>query len=362
MNYDWKYDQLHGIGSYWAGFAFQFDDQELVHIRHDYRNSVIQGGDNWAVHAGAVAPPEEANIMNPIVENNSGLTFTVKSKDTYYFGEPVVVELALRLRDLNGKEVHTSLHPNFELTKVAIKKPGGQVVMYEGLAEHFALPGTARLTEDKPSIYTSAYIGYGKDGFYFDQPGFYSIKAAYRTNEGAVITSDEIKIRVKSPVTETEDAIAALYMGDEQGRLFYLMGSDGDHLAAGNAAFNTVLERYSKHPLSAYAALAMGVNASRDFKKVRADKSVEVRPSDPMIAGALINKVYEQSKKGEGVDNITLNYAMRRKAIAEIKAGEVETAKNTLGTMRNHFEKQGLKPHVIRRINDQIAQVMTMAE
>jgi hypothetical protein len=361
MNYDWRYDQANGSGSFWLNFAFQFDDGELVHMRHDNRNSVIMGGDGWNVNAGAEAPPS-IDVMQPIIENHSGLNFTIKAKDTYYLGEPVVVELALRLRDLNGKEVHTSLNPNLEQTKVAIRKPNGQVVMYEGLADHFALPGTAVLTEENPSIYASTYIGFGRDGFYFDQPGFYSIKAAYRTIEGGVITSPDIKIRVKHPVTETEDAIAALYMGDQAGRLFYLLGSDGDHLEEGNEALRTVIEKYPKHPLSSYAALALGVNASRDFKTVNADKTVTVRPSDPLTAGQMISKVFEDTRKGEGVDNITLNYAMRRKAAAELKSGATDTAKDTLDTMRNYFEKQNLKPHVMDRVEEQIASTLASPE
>ncbi len=359
MNYDWKYDQTNGTGSYWNNFAFQFDDQELVHMRHDFRNSVIMGGDNWNVNSGAEGPHSEAtDIMQPILEDRSGLALSIKAKDTFYFGEPVVIELALKLRDLNGKLVHSLLHPSFELTKVAIKKPGGAIAMYEGLAEHFLQPATTKLTEENPSIYDSAYIGYGRDGFYFDQPGFYTIKAAYRTAEGGIINSDEIRIRVKFPVTETEDAIAALYMGDEQGRLFYLMGSDGAHLRSGNEAFRKVLEKYPKHPLASFAALATGVNASRDFKTILPDKSVEVRQSDPLTTGAMITKVYEATKKGEGVDNITLNYAMRRKALAEIKAGEKATAENTMATMREYFEEKNFKPHVMEKIDAQIAKVL----
>lgn len=361
MNYDWKYDTINGAGKFWLNFAFQFDDLELLHVRHGYRNNVIQGGDNWAIHAGEVAPEDRPKALPEVLENNSGLSLDIKAKDTYYLGEPVVLDIALRLRDLNGKKVHSALHPNTELTKIAIKKPNGDMVTYEGCAERFGTPQTASLTEDNPSIYDSAYIGFGKDGFYFDQPGFYSIKAAYRTAEGGVITSNELRIRVRYPVTEADETIAALYMGEQQGKLFYMLGSDGDHLQAGNDAFRTVLERYPKHPLSSYAALVLGVNASRDFKTVHADKTVTVRPADPMTAGDFITKVFDATKKGEGVDNITLNFALRRKAVAEIKAGQPDTAKNTLDDMRKFFEKKALKPHILRHIDTQIAHTMAMA-
>jgi hypothetical protein len=362
MNYDWKYDAINGSGNFWLNFAFQFDDQELQHLRHAYRNNVIQGGANWAVNAGEVAPEEQAEPVPDVIENNSGLSLTIKAKESYYLGEPVVIDIALRLRDLNGKKVHSALHPNVDLTKVAIRKPNGEVVIYEGLAERFGTPQITKLTEESPAIYDSAYIGYGKDGFYFNQPGFYSIKAAYRTAEGGVITSNEINLRVKYPVTEAEDTIAALYMGEQQGKLFYLLGSDGSHLQQGNEALNTVLEKYGKHPLSSYAALVLGINASRDFKHIDPiDKTVSVRRSDPLLAGAQLSKVFDHAKKGEGVDNITLNFAMRRKAVAEIKAGQADTAKNTLEDMRKFFERQNLKTHILRHIDAQIANTMATA-
>ncbi len=354
MNYDWKYDQLNGAGSYWANFNFRFDDQELVHIRHDYRNSVIMGGDNWNVNAGFGTGEDQIDLTKGMVENNSGVGLELYSKASFVLNEPVVVELKLHL---NGKEevtVNAMMHPNFDFIKLTIKKPNGEIVRYEPLVEHLCIPKMVKLDQSNPSIYESAYIGYGKDGFYFDQPGNYIIKAAYPTSDGGYVTSEDLKIRVKSPITPEEDQICDLYGGDEQGRLFYLLGSDAAHLQKGNDALKTVVDKYGDHPLCAYAALVQGINAGRDFKCVDENKQITVRKNDVGRNKEMLDKVLEMAQKGAGIDNITLNYAMRKKAECHLKNGDKKTAEATLSKMKNYMVKQGLKQHVIEHIDQQI--------
>lgn len=348
MNYDWKYDQNNGSGSFWANFSFIFDDLELVHVRHDYRNSVIMGGDNWATNPGFGTGEERFDITGAVIENHSGLSLELGAKPTFAYGEPVVVKLRLKLRDLNGKQVNALLHPNYDVTKIAIRKPSGKVVTYEPLAEHLCAPNLMNLNESNPSISASAYIGYGKDGHYFDQPGIYVLRAGYYTPDGSVITSQDVKIRVKSPLSAKEDDIAELYLGEEQGKLFYLLGSDAPHLQKGNDALSTVLDKYGDHPLSVYAALVHGVNAARDFKVVGSDKKVNIRKHDAKQAGEMVKKVFEMTKQGGGVDSSTLGYAMRKSAESHLRNGDKNAAKKTLVDLKTYLDKQSLPKHEIK--------------
>ncbi len=360
MNYDWKYDAVpgHGTGSFWANFAFQFDDQELLHLRHDFRNSVIMGGDNWATNAGLSTDETPIDFTKPMVENNSGLSLEISSKEAFKLGEPVVVEIRLSLQSSKSKRVNACLHPNFEFVRIAIRKPDGEIITYEPLADHLISPKMVTLGKSKPAIYESAYIGYGRDGFYFDQPGRYRLKAAYQTAEGAFLCSDDIEIRVNTPVTEADADIANLYSGDEQGKLFYLLGSDAAHLQKGNDAFDAVLQKYPGHPLSVYAALAQSVNASRDFKTVGPDNKVTVRPHNLAASNELTQKVFDMSREGKGVDNITLNYALRKNSECKIKSGDKEAAKQTLGEMKSYFAAQYLRPSVLEHIDEQISRTL----
>jgi hypothetical protein len=47
MNYPWVYhssSELFGEEAFWNAFNFQFSKQELIHLRHGFRNDLICGG------------------------------------------------------------------------------------------------------------------------------------------------------------------------------------------------------------------------------------------------------------------------------------------------------------------------------
>jgi hypothetical protein len=212
---------------------------------------------------------------------------------------------------------------------------------------------TVVLNTDCPAIYDSAYIGYGKDGFYFDQPGVYHLRAIYIAPDGSRVVSPTLSLRVRSPYTAMDEEVADLFMGDEQGQLLYLLGSDAAALKRGNEAFDLVLTRYAQHPLAVYARLVKGVNAERDFKQLATDKVVKVRRANTGESVSLLSSVVETSIADKGVDNITLNMAMRRLAHAQKKAGDLERADATMDKLVEVFKKKQLKPQVMRQITAQ---------
>lgn len=361
MNYDWRYDSRNGAGSYWSNFTFAFDQQEIRHMRHGYRNAVIMGGNDWAVGAGLEAPHSHADIFAvEMVENNTGLKLELQpAKRAFAFGEPVVTEIKLRCMDLNGKTVNTCIHPKYEYVKIAILKPNGKVVTYEPVGHNCAVPDFRQLTAEDNTAYASAYIGYGKDGFYFDQPGFYRIKAAYLHEDGSVIQSEEITIRVKSPVTKAEDEIADHYFSDDAGMLFYLLGSDSPSLQRGMEDMKYVADKYKNNELSVYANLLLGVNEGMRFKTVDpVENQVTVRKRDLKEATSNMTKVFDASKGEEGVDNITLSWAYRHLAKGFLLEGDDDTAKGILKAMEDTFKAKKLRPAVQRIISKQGAKVL----
>lgn len=347
MNYPWNYPS--GANAFWSAFPFQFDDPELIHLRHAFRDDVIMGGSNFAVGAALDDPQAFAKP----VKDDSGLRLELRAAKTFAMGEPVVVEIKLSMTDLRGKLVHKHLHPNMGFVQIGIRKPGGEVVVYDPLMEHCMVPEIIRLDEEHPSTYESAYIGYGKGGFYFDHPGIYQLRAVYHALDGSQVISDTLTIRVHAPLNETENEIADLYLGEEQGTLFYLLGSDSKFLERGNEALNTVLERYSDHPLSVYARLVKGFNAGREFKSLTPQKEMTVREPQHEQSISLLSDVVDASEAGKGVDNITLNMTMRRIASQQKSTGDKKSAKKTMERMVGIFNKQSLKPHVMRSIEEQ---------
>jgi hypothetical protein len=291
------------------------------------------------------------------IEDQSGLALVIKlPRESYALGEPVVIELKLSTTDLRGKRVHTYLHPNDSFLEIAIRQPSGRILRYRPLIEHCVdEEKTDRLGGEKLAVYDSAFIGYGKDGFYFDQPGVYHLRAAYSALDGSKVVSPMVSLRIKSPVTAVESDIADLYLGNEQGQLFYLLGSDLETLKPGNDALMEVVDKYPKQPLSVYARLVMGINAERDFKLIGKNKELSLRKADPSESVKMLTNVVDSSAGEKGVDNITLNMAIRRLAAAHAKAGDVKLAVDTLDHMTEIFKKKKLNPAVLNQISEQIS-------
>ena len=340
-----------GIAAYWAAFPFVFTDNELVHLRHGFHRDVIMGGSPFGRGAGEIDP---GRFDQPTVDN-SGLLLELRSKEAFEYGEPVVVELKLSTTDLRGRLVHDYLHPNNGLVHIAIQQPSGQTVIYRPLMPR-CVDSDRRVELDsteQPAIYQSAYIGYGRDGFYFQQPGRYTLRAEYVAADGSRVISQVLRLLVRSPLSRADEQVAELLLGEDQGQLFYLLGSDSQALEAGNRALDTVLDKHSDHPLAVYARLVKGINAEREFKLLTADKSLDVRPAKPGESIQLLSSVVEASTGEQGVDNITLNTVLRRLAQAHAKAGDDDKVPEVMDRMVEVFSKKKVNPYVMRKIRDQ---------
>jgi hypothetical protein len=352
MNYTWNYQPSSGPGgdaAYWAAFPFQFTDNEVIHLRHGLYRNVVMGANPFAKGAAEIDP----ELFAGPAEDRSGLALEVRSKGAFAYGEPVVVELKLSATDTRGTSTHGYLHPNDDFATIAIRQPSGRTALFQPMLRHCADEDRElRVTPDL-ALYKSAYIGHGRDGAYFDQPGRYAIRAAYVAADGSRIVSPVTELRVRPPVTARDEEVGELLMGDEQGQLLTLLGSDSEHLAGGNAALEELLDRHGDHPLATFARLAKGVNAARAFKTLTPEKRVTVREPDPSSSTAALTQVEKASDGDAGVDNITLNFVMRTRARAEARAGHTKKAQATLDSMPKVFKARGVKAEVVEQVRRQ---------
>jgi hypothetical protein len=349
MNYPGNYAPISGPGgeaAFWSAFPFHFDDLEVIHLRHAFRNNIIIGGNPF----GTGAALEDPEAFADSVGDNSGLCLTLEAQKTFALGEPVVVEIRLSTTDTRSKTVHRHLHLNLGFVQMGVRKPGGQVVAYEPLMQHCVEVETTTLDLDNPSIYDSVYLGYGKHGFLFDQVGIYQVRAIYYALDGSQVISDVLTMRVRTPIEKADEDVADLLLGDEQGKLFYLLGSDSEFLASGNKALDEVLEKHGTHRLAVYAQLAKGTNAGREFKSLTSDRRLLARKPDSAQSIMLLSAVVDASEAAAGVDNITLNQTMRCLARAQKSAGDKKAAAATKERLLGIFGKKNLRPHVMRHI------------
>ncbi|MEW9547948.1 hypothetical protein [Nonomuraea sp. NPDC050783] len=332
-----------GEPGYWAAFPFQFTDAELVHLRHGFYRDVAMGANAFGTGAAEIAPFERP------VEDRSGLRLEVRAKESFELGEPVVVEL--KLSAPGGPAVtHGHLHPDTEFTQVSITQPGGRTVLYRPMMRHCVdTSPDIRLDAGNPAMYRSAYIGHGRDGHYFQQPGEYQVRARYVAADGSRVVSPACPVRVRLPVTRDDHQVAELMLGEEQGKLFSLLGSDSPALRAGNLALDEVIDRYGDHPLATYARLVKGLNAESGFKALTTGKRLRVRPPDPKQG---IEHLARVARDGT-VDNITLNLVMRRLARAQARQGDLQRANAVLDEMVALFTAKGVNPIVLGQVRRQ---------
>lgn len=335
MNYPWRFPD--GQAAFWSGFPFQFDEGEIVHLRHAYRNNVIMGGANFTV-GSSISHIEKFDLP---VEDRSGLRLYISAPGTFQLGEPVTITLKLTATDPRADIVHPYLNPEAGLVHIAIAKPGGDIIAYEPMIEHCVLGERLALTPDANSIEETVYIGYGRDGQYFRQAGLYEVRAVYEAIDGSQIVSNVLRLRVRNPVSAEEEQLTDLLLGDEQGTLFYLRGSDSEMLGSGNRALDTILERFGDHPLAAYARLVKGVNASRDFKTITTDPTprIEVRQADRAASLKLLSPVVKAASEQTRLDSQSLEVAATRLAEVQRKQGDDRGAQATESSMKRRRGK-----------------------
>ncbi len=342
MNYPWLYPNG-GASAFWNAFAFQFDPVEVSHLRHGFRNNVIMGGNPFTVGAslGDVAASFEDNI-----ENYSNLVLQLEAKKTYMLGEPICLETKLKTTSMKNQSVTSNLHADFGFITIGIRKPGGEVLIYEPVAEMCVKPDYTVLNASNPGIYESSYIGFDKQGFIFDQIGNYQIRAVYYHRDGSRIVSDTLNIRVKSPVSAEDDEVADLMLSNDVGYLLSFMGSDAPYLRRGNDALELLADKYRDHPVAVYAQFIRGVNAQRTFKTIAPEKRVDIRQPDFQQGETMLKNTIERSKAGRGLDNISLNQAMQILAKSYLREGKIEAAEATVKDITEHFNSLPVKQHV----------------
>ncbi len=348
MNYPWRYPT--GEAAFWAGFPFQFDDLETIHLRHGFRDNVIMGGNPF----GTGAALDRDDFATPD-EDHTGLKFELRARPTYRLGEPVVVEFKLGLDGAKARDVQRHLRPDAGGVRLAIQKPSGLVVIHDPVMDRCMMPEATTLDAAKPAIYESAYIGYGKEGLVFDAPGTYRLRAVYAADDGSVLTSDTLEIRVRPPRNEADEDVAELLMGDEQGTLFYLLGSDSAALAGGNDSLQEAIDKFPTNPLTAYARLVLGFNAARQFVNLAADGTITVRKPRKKEAETLLNPVIAVSTTGEVLDNISLGQVYCRLAKTQKETGDERAAGETVKQMVAVFETKSLRSDILATIKAQAA-------
>jgi hypothetical protein len=285
---------------------------------------VIPSANPFTIGADEIDP----EVMSDPIRDESGLDFTIDGAHAaYMLGEPVVVNLRLRSFDRRGRRAHANPHPRTSGTTIAIARPDRRVVRFKPLVDHL-MSDEPKVLGDGEEFEESAYIGFGEGGLYFDQPGIYKIRAIYHAPDGSRVMSNVANLRVRHPASAEDNDVADLLLGEEQGALFALLGSDAESLKNGNNAFQTVLAKHGRHALANYVRFVTGVNAARTFKTLDPATAslVRVRKSNLSDANSLLTAAVADASR---VDNLSKSQGLAHLARAQELTGDTVSAAAT---------------------------------
>ncbi|WP_426998434.1 hypothetical protein [Pseudarthrobacter sp. N5] len=364
MNYDWKYDQRNGADSFWAGFRFRFDDDELIHMRHGDRASVIMGGDPWA-SGGHLESPAGAVIET---EPGGDVELSISAKDHFDFMEPVSVEFRLRNTSRLPVEIDTRMDPKYGNTVVYIRKPNGSTVLFDSVVCFYGLPelkvlapaadtaagaaAAAAQGDDRHSELVP--LTFGVAGFAFDAPGQYLIRAVYHT-AGVLQTSNTLRLRVGYPVSKAEDRFAPDFFTREVGLTLAFEGSMSPHLATGLDTLTEAAARFAAEPLGVKAATAVAQSVGDDFYRRKEDKMVKHHSADPDRALSLTApglEAYQQSSAPSA--NLAYRGLVELRTAFYAQTGEAGAAKSEVETLAKDLDLRGANASVLSQVRELI--------
>ncbi len=285
MNYPTMYTG--GAAAFWNNFPFQFDELELKHLRHAYRNDIVIGGNPF----GEGAAMEHHGSFMDNVRNETGLQLKLTTPHFVTLGTPIHVDIQLTNISHEPREVAVDLHPNCGLIEIMLQKPNGKVLTYHPPISYLIIPELQYLAPGE-SIEESAYIGFDcEDGQIFTESGSYRLFATYYSPDGSAIRSEVDRINVCPPRSADEEALAELMLGEDQGMLFFLEGSYSDSLQKGNDAFAEILSRFGDHPLANHVRYVEGMKKRRGFLQVDAQQKLTLKKEDKSGADELLKSV-----------------------------------------------------------------------
>ena len=362
MNYVENYDSIHGDGSYWKAFPFRFDDEELIHIRHGSRSSVIMGGDPWGQGGQAESPPgaEAFDVPPAAMTSVSGdvpLEILVRSQPYFEFLEPVSIELRARnLLDV-PVDVSATLHPEFGRVSLFVKRPDGRLVEYLPITCKIAKDRTITLSpagaeDDSDRHSRSVFVSYGRYGFYFDEPGQYSVRALYHGPGNMVIPSNVQRLRVGYPKSAEADRKAQDYFSYQAGASLYLGGSHSDYLSSGMQTLLGFVDSDKGSLAAAKTAARIALGVGRPFHDVNAERALHLATKgDAKSALKLTDAALAVFRRNPCRDlNIALERCVRARADLLQRTGDTERARDELTALARELAKAGVKPGVIDRI------------
>lgn len=278
MNYPWGYmDNGGGESSFWANFRWEFDDVEVIWMRHADRNDVIFGGRDWVWN-------NLSADLNPAFEGAVPAKLTIDSDQIFDIGVPVTLELHLENTSQMPIEVVDRLQPEDGLIKAVIRRPDGDIVPFAPPVRRLKAPPDLIELGPGETVRASIGLSYGAQGQQFDQPGSYLITIFYPCWPIGFVATATRRIRVANPTGRAGERLAHLLTSREAAQFLYFGGIQSvpeveDELVAAAEEYAETDPVPVRHIT---AALAKKAGRRHKYIAEKAGRNVVVsKPADP---------------------------------------------------------------------------------
>jgi hypothetical protein len=357
MNYPWGYSGgSGGETAWWENFRWEFDDVELIWMRHADRKDVIFGGRDWI--GNNLSAFSRADFERP----GGAFSLSVSSAEVFDFGVPVTLQLALTNTSSSPMAVGDQIQPEDGMTRVFIERPNGDVVEFvPPVLRHKAPPEPQELPPGG-SLFDSIQLSYSAKGHMFADPGEYLIRVLVPCFPFGYVVARAHRIRVAAPPTRASEDLAHLLTGYEASKFVYFGGSRRYPEVTGQLE-EAVGKFADSDPIAVrHIQLALGRDAARKYKRVevRKDRRVVVaKEPDLKRAVSFLDAARKPVKAREGfaLDSLALSDAGARLAACHVALGDDAKAATVLDQTAKELKTRAGPAPALDRITRELATV-----
>ena len=270
MNYPWGYTGGGGETGFWSNFRWEFDNVELIWMRHQDRRDVIFGGRDWMGNNLSIYVEPEAEITG------MPLRLQLSIDPILDFAEPVRVVITLTNIGDSPQLVMDRLDPEDYFVTLYIRTPAGQFIRYVPPVRRLKSPGDPVELKPGQSLQKSALISFSAKGIPFQEPGEYRIRAYYGRTEAAAVISRSIRFRVAAPKSAEDEELAYLLFDPAIAKFLYFGGTE--RYQGTISQLEEAVKKFARTHLKTVRHIreALGIHAGRSFKRVEDRKGQRV--------------------------------------------------------------------------------------
>jgi hypothetical protein len=248
-----------GQSAFFSSFEYRFSNSELLFMRHAPSQFVRMGDAPWFSNHGFRAPNAHPDPALQLT-----LRFN-RGRASFEFLEPIVAELKLKNVSNAPVLVDESALQSLDRVTIAMIRQGGAARQYLPYSRQCLQPNV-RALQPGESVYASAFLSAGLNGFDLAEPGHYLLQAAFHTNAGDIVSAPVV-LRVAAPKSGEEEEAAVDFYTDAVGRALHF---DGTRYATesneANDVLRNIIDKLGGLRVATHARVALAMPKSRDYK------------------------------------------------------------------------------------------------